>query len=220
MELFTRRRKLMSGPSEAAFPKDVGSFTPASLPRCIARLSKVGLSWGEVIEKHGLDPQKRHSAVLFLFVPGLDQNSPAAILFTVRSHSVRSHRGQISFAGGRRDFVDLTPAETALRELHEEVGAPTDLVKVLGVLPPINGFDRAAILPVVALAPLQLECLSPSSAEVQAVFSVPWPKLTRTNAQYFRFNIFGNWLESLSFSTPNGNIWGLTALILYGAALA
>ena len=44
------------------------------------------------------------------------------MLLTRRSRHLRNHKGEISFPGGRIDPGE-TPAEAALREAHEEVGA-------------------------------------------------------------------------------------------------
>src|ERR687888_1321312 len=44
------------------------------------------------------------------------------ILLTIRTPHLRRHPGQISFPGGCVEPGDRNTAETALRELHEEVG--------------------------------------------------------------------------------------------------
>ena len=56
-------------------------------------------------------------------------------VFTHRRHDLRSHAGEISFPGGRRDAgEDLR--DTALREAEEEIGLPRDAVEILGALDP------------------------------------------------------------------------------------
>lgn len=58
------------------------------------------------------------------------------VVFTRRRHDLRSHAGEISFPGGRRDEgEDLVT--TALRESEEEIGLPRDAVDVLGALNPV-----------------------------------------------------------------------------------
>ena len=58
------------------------------------------------------------------------------VVFTRRRHDLRSHAGEISFPGGRRDKgEDLVT--TALREAEEEIGLPRDAVAVLGALDPV-----------------------------------------------------------------------------------
>ncbi len=57
-------------------------------------------------------------------------------VFTRRRDDLRSHAGEISFPGGRRDDEDADLITTALREAEEEIGLPRDAVHVLGALCP------------------------------------------------------------------------------------
>jgi 8-oxo-dGTP pyrophosphatase MutT (NUDIX family) len=57
-------------------------------------------------------------------------------VFTRRQSDLRSHAGEISFPGGRRDDGDADLVTTALREAEEEIGLPREAVHVLGALPP------------------------------------------------------------------------------------
>src|SRR3990172_5448927 len=56
------------------------------------------------------------------------------LLFTRRTDTVESHKGQVSFPGGACDEDEKTPEETALREAHEEIGVEPDQVTLLGRL--------------------------------------------------------------------------------------
>ena len=59
------------------------------------------------------------------------------VLLTRRSMDMRTHRGEISFPGGRLDPGE-TAADAALREAHEEVGLDPALVTVEGELEHLN----------------------------------------------------------------------------------
>jgi 8-oxo-dGTP pyrophosphatase MutT (NUDIX family) len=157
---------------------------------------------------------------MLLFVLGNSTAEEARILFTRRSTTVRSHKGQVSLAGGRREANDFSPAMTAIRELHEEVGIPPHGVTVIGMLPPIQALDQSNIYPVVGITSQPTDQLQPAAEEVAMLFAAPWSLFAQTRAQSFDFNIFGNWRKSWLFATPHGNVWGLTAQILHGAALA
>ena len=76
----------------------------------------------------------RASAVLMLF--GEQAHGPDLLLIE-RAHTMRSHPGQLAFPGGATDPTDLDPADTALREAHEEVGVDAGGVDVFGMLPPL-----------------------------------------------------------------------------------
>lgn len=77
----------------------------------------------------GSDP--RRGAVLMLF--GEDERGPE-LLLTERSHTMRSHPGQVSFPGGGIDSGE-TPLDAALREAWEETGLDPDGVEVFAELP-------------------------------------------------------------------------------------
>jgi 8-oxo-dGTP pyrophosphatase MutT (NUDIX family) len=64
----------------------------------------------------------------------LDDGALHAV-FTRRRDDLRSHAGEISFPGGRRDAgEDLR--DTALREAEEEIGLPREHVEIVGALQP------------------------------------------------------------------------------------
>lgn len=122
------------------------------------------------------DGSARSSAVLVLLADGPDGPD---LLLTERSHTMRSHPGQVSFPGGTVDEGE-TPQETALREANEEVGLEPHGVDVLGQMPalwlPPSNF---AVTPVVAFwrDPHAVHAVSPE--EVHAVYRVPVSELAQ-----------------------------------------
>ena len=74
---------------------------------------------------------RRASAVMLLLYPHAGDD---CIVFQLRTQHVAHHRGEISLPGGGRDPADRTLAQTALRETHEEIGIPAELVEVFGQL--------------------------------------------------------------------------------------
>jgi 8-oxo-dGTP pyrophosphatase MutT (NUDIX family) len=111
------------------------------------------------------------SAVLVLLL--VDDDAPtlssARLLFTVRDEALRTHAGQISFPGGRRERDDPDLAITALREAEEELGIARGRVEVLGFLDDVPTPSSYIITPVVGLVRGAL-ALSPQAGEVAAVF--------------------------------------------------
>ena len=101
---------------------------PSSLPDA---LSAVLLDPAEAIavEVHG---RTKAAVLVALYV---DEGDLHAVL-TRRRHDLRSHAGEISFPGGRRDDEDADLVTTALREAEEEIGLPRDAVHILGALCP------------------------------------------------------------------------------------
>lgn len=80
-------------------------------------------------------PKARKSAVMILL---LDSPTRAGfdIVLTLRSSQLKSHRGQISFPGGRLD-ADETPWQAAIREAGEEIGVFDEHIDFVAELSPI-----------------------------------------------------------------------------------
>lgn len=59
-----------------------------------------------------------------ILVPVTDNENNPEMIFTLRSSNLKTHRGQVSYPGGKRDPEDSSLVATALRETHEEIGSP------------------------------------------------------------------------------------------------
>ncbi|MBL8750455.1 MAG: CoA pyrophosphatase [Planctomycetes bacterium] len=96
------------------------------------------------------------------------------LLFVARPEGQRQHAGQLGFPGGMR-HGDEDPVACALRECHEEIGAPPSAITVLGMLPPRESSSGILVHCIVGrLAPLQL---APDAREVVRVLRVPLREL-------------------------------------------
>jgi 8-oxo-dGTP pyrophosphatase MutT (NUDIX family) len=88
-----------------------------------------------------------------VLVPLFRRGGALHVLFTKRTDTVSTHKGQISFPGGRVEPHDENLLATALRESHEEIGlAPVD-VTVLGALDDTVTLKAMRITPYVGLIP-------------------------------------------------------------------
>lgn len=158
---------------------------------------------------------ERSSAVLCLYMASPEgPEEPAHILFTRRSLQMRSHSGQVSFPGGRRESEDSSPVVTAVRECQEETGLDPSRVLVLGSIAPILGRDGRPIVPIIAQSEQLLTELVASPDEVAEIFSLPWTCFLPTERSQVRFNIFGRWRETPYFPARGYDIWGLTAWMI------
>jgi 8-oxo-dGTP pyrophosphatase MutT (NUDIX family) len=117
--------------------------------------------------------------------PALDGFRPAAVLipllwdgdgwhllFTRRTETVQSHKGQVSFPGGGADPGDLTLENTALREAFEEIGLLPQDVTILGRLPYMITVSGFVITPVLARIPWPYH-FQLSAEEVSHIFTIP-----------------------------------------------
>jgi 8-oxo-dGTP pyrophosphatase MutT (NUDIX family) len=153
----------------------------------------------------------RDAAVLVGLVPRADA---VQVLLTRRNDALRQHAGQVSFPGGRVDPGDADAIDAALRETHEEVGIPRDLLLPLGYLDPLATVTGFRVLPVVAtIAPGYVAI--PDAREVAAVFEVPLDFLLEpANRMERHFVHEGRTRRVWEYRYPDQRIWGATASIL------
>src|SRR5687767_738383 len=74
----------------------------------------------------------RLSSVMILLYP--DETGTLSTVLIERPINESVHSGQIAFPGGKMEKEDPGPAETALREMEEEIGVPAHRVQILGAL--------------------------------------------------------------------------------------
>jgi 8-oxo-dGTP pyrophosphatase MutT (NUDIX family) len=156
-------------------------------------------------------PGFHRAGVLVPLLPTLDGVS---VLLTVRTDSVETHKGQISFPGGMMDKRDKDAIDTALRESTEEIGLKSEDVEVLGLLDDTVVPSRFIITPVVGhihTKPLGKR----SEIEVAEVFEVPLAFFADDrNCERQERKVDGRRFP-LWFYHYNGKmIWGATAGVL------
>jgi 8-oxo-dGTP pyrophosphatase MutT (NUDIX family) len=101
-----------------------------------------------------------------------DRSKEWHLLFTHRTDTVADHKGQVSFPGGRMEESDTSPADTALREAHEEIGIQPSDVKIVGYLPGFHTVSNYWIVPVIGIIrwPFQVQL---HVEEVSRLFTIP-----------------------------------------------
>ena len=138
--------------------------------------------------------------------------SHAALVLTRRSSRLRNHAGQWAFPGGRVDAGE-TPEQTALREMHEEIGLELDPGQILGRLDDFVTRSGFVMTPVVIWGGSQSRFhLNPD--EVDSVHRIPVAELLREDAPLLDHVADG---EPPVLRMPIGTDWiaAPTAAILY-----
>jgi 8-oxo-dGTP pyrophosphatase MutT (NUDIX family) len=139
-------------------------------------------------------------------------NRNAAIILTRRASRLKNHAGQWALPGGRMDTGE-NPAETALRELEEEVGLRLDGGRVIGHLDDYSTRSGFIISPVVIWGGTGLT-LTPNHAEVESIHRIPLAEFLRTDAPILQ-NIPGSDNPVLLMPIGTGYIASPTAAMIY-----
>jgi nudix motif 8 len=147
-----------------------------------------------------------------VLIPLCHVDGVASVLFTKRSESVGTHKGQVSFPGGRVDVGDADPIDTALRELHEEVGIHGARVRVLGRFHEAMSVTGMGVASVVGfLGDVEVDALQVASAEIDVAFALPLSALVDPHHRVAQ--TLGRY-RAPRFTAGPHPVWGLTAYLL------
>ena len=138
------------------------------------------------------------------------------VLFTQRTLLVETHKGQVSFPGGRVDPEDVDRVATALREAEEEIGLRREDVTILGQLDELLTVTQYRITPIVGVFPWPYPFVL-SEAELSEVFGVPLAWLAdpqNLEIQYREPLVTGPKVPVYYLHYEHYTIWGATARIL------
>ena len=155
-----------------------------------------------------------------VLIPILTFKKDLEILLTKRSNSLKNHPGQIAFPGGKKDQIDSSPIETALRETQEEVGLNPKNVEIIASLPSHKTATGFVIKPYLGLINQPFSEIL-RQGEVDEIFTVPYEYIL--NEKNFSIQTRKwNGSQRSYYVVPYGPyyIWGATARILLNLSRA
>jgi 8-oxo-dGTP pyrophosphatase MutT (NUDIX family) len=157
------------------------------------------------------EPGRARAAVL---IPLFKKNGEYHVILTRRTQTVGSHKGQISFPGGRQDPGE-DPLSAALREAQEEMGIQKKDVRILGELDDMCTLSSDfCIAPFVGLIPYPYP-FKISDREIEEVIELPLADLldkTKFREEVQERN--GQPLQVCFYEHGKHIVWGATARIL------
>jgi 8-oxo-dGTP pyrophosphatase MutT (NUDIX family) len=124
----------------------------------------------------------RRAAVTVAIVEGAGGH--ACFVITLRASTLRNHAGQYALPGGRIDDGE-TPEQTALRELHEEVGLHLPPEAIVGRLDDFATRSGFAITPIVTWGGRASD-LAPNPSEVAEARAISLDVLERPEVPVLR----------------------------------
>ena len=134
------------------------------------------------------------------------------VFLTKRSSRLKSHKGEISFPGGRYVKSDGTLLATALRETEEEIGIAFRPEQVDGSLRAVRTMtSNHFIVPFVTIQDMLPKYMTATS-EVEAVIDVPLIETLDSiepDTEHYKLA-----RDAYKFTCGNNIIWGATARIL------
>ena len=132
------------------------------------------------------------------------------LLYTRRTDTVESHKGQVSFPGGACDEGEKTPEETALREAEEEIGLDPNAVKVLGRLANLITITYFRVTPVIGVVRWPA-VFRVGENEVARIFTIPLGWLAISSNRW-EFQRPGTTRSLIAYHPYDGELlWGATA---------
>ena len=178
----------------------------------LERLSQLEQREPQTFPARVLPEGHSRAAVLILFWPGPDDT--VEVVFTKRTDTVSSHRGQVSFPGGVFHAGDDNMAATALRETQEELGIDPAAVTIMGRLDDAYSIAGHHVIPYAGWTDRK-PAMTANTREVAAIITADVgallrPETNTTHTVEFR----GKPHTTHAFDWPGGHVWGLTADIL------
>ena len=145
------------------------------------------------------------------------------LLLTRRSSAMRTHKGEVSFPGGRLDGEE-DPSAAALREAYEEVALDPGLVELVGWINPVlTMVSGSLIMPVLATVATRPHLVA-SPVEVERVFDVSLAELADPEIFHEeRWSIPGRIIPGTDdnsfavwfFEVAGEMVWGATARMIH-----
>ncbi len=99
------------------------------------------------------------------------------ILLTRRASHMKSHAGEVSFAGGKYESTDTTNIATALRETYEETNLDPNCLQIIGQLKTQTSKSGLSVRPIVAIMPAEERLSQPLIAEESEIARIFWMNL-------------------------------------------
>ncbi|RMH68531.1 MAG: CoA pyrophosphatase [Gemmatimonadetes bacterium] len=154
----------------------------------------------------------KRAAVLVTLI---DLPEQCQVLFTQRTETLPTHKGQISCPGGGMDEHDENLLETVLRETQEEIGVSPNQIDILGQLDDVQSRGSTYIVtPFVGVISSQVP-LIPNPREIDHLLNIPLHELRDPAIHHIRkWRHDGEVYLVHFYEWRHYTVWGLTGKII------
>lgn len=157
------------------------------------------------------NPGYRNAAVMMLI---MNEATVPSVLLTVRTNSVSTHKGEVSFPGGGFDDEDTDLYSTALRETEEEVGIDRTVIEYLGRFDDYISIFGYHVTSFIGWIDFPFE-YKMNENEISRILNVPIKLFAdKCYDHYEEYPFEGKKYKIYHYFYNNAEIWGLTARIL------
>ena len=178
----------------------------------LARVRPVLEALGPPRRPESLLPRATPAGVL---VTLFEEDGETRVVLTRRTTTLPSHRGEVSFPGGKV-LVGEDPRTAALREAEEEIGLSPAAVEVVAELDHLATVASRFVLAPFAGLLTARPALTPNPSEVDRAFDVSLAELLQDDVFHEeRWDIFDEERPVFFFDLVGDTVWGATARILY-----
>ncbi len=151
-----------------------------------------------------------------VLIPIFEKEGEPNLLLTIRSQSVRDHKGQVSFPGGVQDRGESL-IETIYRECAEEIGLSRHEIELFGRISDSVTITGYRITPFVGLVACPPPSWITNPAEIERILEIPLRFFS--NPAHGRVETFqlrdGEQMPVYFYDHPEACIWGATARIIH-----
>ena len=192
----------------------ISTISEVALPSVASHLKMAPLERIESLEKQkDFSDGAKKAAVMMLFYP---KGETAHLVLIVRNSYPGVHSSQIAFPGGKVEESDANLEETALRETFEEIGIPSNKIKVVRsfssiYIPPSNFL----VFPFMGISLTELEFVL-QEEEVAGIIELPVSMLLDDSIIFHKIldTSYANALRVPVFQIEDHSVWGATAMML------
>jgi len=139
-----------------------------------------------------------------------------SVIYLIERNTYNGHHsGQIALPGGKMDLGDVDLKDTALREVHEEIGVRLDSDQLFPLSPQWIHVSNHWVQPFYTIV-YEKPIFTLNKREINCIFEIPI--LLFKDSSFLTFHelkILENKVISPMFLNDGKEIWGATAIILY-----